>query len=125
MKLKPPRSPAVVLTPPRMPRVDPEEVRTALGAEEMRAQIARLTPKTMLRLVNCTSCEDVFRPNVNERRCSCGRTRARELENERLGVGGPCRVLAIPYEDYDRARPGDYGLWVILPDSDQIVRGAL
>lgn len=125
VKLTPP-PPGVKLTPSKMERIDPETVRAALGAEEFTPPSPGVrAAEEFLRLVNCTACEDVYRPTVTEKACMCGRTRARELAGNKLGVGGPCRVIAIPFKDYDRARIGDRGLWIILGESDDIVRGGL
>lgn len=67
-----------------------------------------------LLLVNCKGCDDIFRACDRERSCECGRTRALELADHRIQVSGPARVLAIPWEAYDSAVPGEQREWHFL-----------
>lgn len=50
-----------------------------------------------MRLLICINCKDVFNLAVQDKMCACGRCvgRREQGHEDRVNVGGPCRVLGV------------------------------
>jgi len=58
-----------------------------------------------MKLLNCTRCDDVIRVTTILRHCECRASSAVESPDG-IKKDGPCRLLGIPWEEYDGAYPG-------------------
>jgi hypothetical protein len=68
-----------------------------------------------IRLLNCTACDDIVCiQDERTRSCLCGKSQAHW--DGSIGahhLTGPHRVLVIPWEEYDGARPGEHKTWFV------------
>lgn len=65
-------------------------------------------------MLNCLNCDDVLRLVEAERKCECGKSSGSCSARGAIATSGPVRVLQIPWEHYDRARPGEDQSWFVL-----------
>jgi len=69
-----------------------------------------------LLLLNCRQCDDILKlVDTGTRACEC----ARSSGTLRAGVAqteGPCRVLAIDWEQYDGAAPRQPRTWCVADE---------
>ncbi len=77
------------------------------------------TSVTALLLVNCRSCDDFYRVHTDKpRSCLCGKSSFR-VEQGQVVPTGPSRLVAIDWEDYDGAIPGEPRTWRIVSEADR------
>jgi len=67
-----------------------------------------------MKLLNCTLCDDVIRVTTILRHCECQASSAIEGPDG-IKKDGPCRLLGIPWEEYDGAYPGAVRKFHVLP----------
>lgn len=68
-----------------------------------------------LLLMNCRQCDDVLKLVGRIRVCECASSSGRESDGQAL-TDGPCRVLAIDWEQYDGAVPREPRTWFVTDD---------
>lgn len=69
-----------------------------------------------IKLLHCIHCGDVVRLYTEERRCHCGLSRGRYIDDERVLLWGPCRAIGVDTGEWQRS---DHGAW---RQSDRVVR---
>jgi hypothetical protein len=77
-----------------------------------------------MKLLNCTSCNDVIALQVGERVCLCGRSRARYIQDGLRVVysGRYARIMGMRNPEYDRAVEGQDYVWFLIPEGRNIKR---
>ena len=69
-----------------------------------------------MKLLNCRRCDDIVKLIEDKyRSCECGACQGVTLENGRVLVAGPARVLEIGWEAYDGIAEGEVKLFGVLP----------
>lgn len=68
-----------------------------------------------LLLMNCRQCDDVQKVIDTLRCCECARSSGQLVNGEAI-TEGPCRVLAIDWEQYDGAAPREPRTFIVTDD---------
>lgn len=77
-----------------------------------------------LLLLNCKSCDDIYRVHPDRpRACLCGKSTFR-IDRDLVMPTGPSRLIAIGWEDYDGAVPGEDRHWRIVSEANSSWTGA-
>ena len=79
-----------------------------------------------MKLLACMMCNDVQALDVNTRVCACGKSQGKYINDAKVEVSGPCRVLGIRNTNFLTAMmmPGshDFGIFTIDDNSPSIKR---
>ena len=74
-----------------------------------------------MKLLACTSCFDMFALTLKERTCACGKTSGQYIDEMRVSIVGPGKVLGIHNSAFLRAiaLPGsmDFNIFTIANSS--------
>lgn len=56
-----------------------------------------------MKLILCNECSDVFSLKMEEKRCTCGKSHGRYVDNLNAEIGGPCTPLGFANWSFKRA----------------------
>jgi len=78
----------------------------------------------LMKLLNCTACQDIVRLFEDSRSCRCGRSRGQYTNLRNVAFSGPARIVGIQSLDYHRARYGQEYPWHLIPEGPTAKRSA-
>lgn len=73
-----------------------------------------------MKLLNCQKCHDIISLGFIERKCLCGASRGKYI-NEIVAIySGPSRILGIRNSEYKVSRPEHDYVWFVIPEGNNI-----